>query len=109
MTRRLFAALVLLTIAVTPMLAAPQAAGAKAATEAPTPAGAVVNLNTATAEQLESLPGIGARTAQRILEYREKNGGFKKVEELMNVKGIGERSFLKLKPRLTVTPAASKS
>jgi competence protein ComEA len=62
----------------------------------------VVNLNTATAADLEALPGIGKSTAQRIVEYRLKSGGFKKVEELMNVKGIGEKSFLKLKSRLTV-------
>jgi competence protein ComEA len=61
-----------------------------------------VNLNTASAADLESLPGIGAKTAERILEYRQKNGPFKKIEDLMNVKGIGEKSFLKLKPRLTV-------
>ena len=66
-------------------------------------ASAPVNLNTATQAQLESLPGIGAKAAQRILEYRQKNGGFKKIEDLMNVKGIGEKSFLKLKPMLTVT------
>jgi competence protein ComEA len=63
-----------------------------------------LNLNTATAAQLESLPGIGARTAERIVEYRQKNGGFKKIEELMNVRGVGEKSFLKLKPLITVTP-----
>ncbi len=63
---------------------------------------AAVNLNTASAADLESLPGIGAKTAERILEYRQKNGPFKKIEDLMNVKGIGEKSFLKLKPRLTV-------
>jgi competence protein ComEA len=62
----------------------------------------VVNLNTASAAQLEGLPGIGAKTAQRILEYRQKSGGFKKIEDLMNVKGIGEKSFLKLKPHITV-------
>jgi competence protein ComEA len=61
-----------------------------------------VNLNTATVAQLETLPGIGKSTAERILEYREKSGGFKKIEDLMNVRGIGEKSFLKLKPLVTV-------
>ena len=68
-------------------------------------AAAAVNLNTATASQLDALPGVGPALAERILEYRQKNGGFKKVEELMNIKGIGEKSFLKLKPLVTVTPA----
>ena len=63
---------------------------------------APLNLNTATQAQLEALPGIGASTAVRILEYRQKNGGFKKVEDLMNVRGVGEKSFLKLKPLVTV-------
>ena len=61
-----------------------------------------INLNTATAAQIATLPGIGEKTAERIIEYREKNGGFKKVEDLMNVKGIGEKSFLKLKALITV-------
>ena len=65
---------------------------------------AVVNLNTATASELEALPGIGPKTAERILDYRQKSGNFKKIEELMNVKGIGEKSFLKLKNLITVTP-----
>ena len=74
-----------------------------------TPA-ASVNVNSATAEQFEALPGIGAKMAARIVEYRQKNGPFKKVEELMNVKGIGEQSFLKLKPYLTLgTPKADKA
>lgn len=68
----------------------------------------VVNLNSATQAQLESLPGVGAATAKRIIEYRQKNGGFKKIEELMNVKGIGEKAFLKLKAHITVgAPAAA--
>jgi comEA protein len=62
----------------------------------------VVNINTAPAEQLERLPGVGPKTAARIVEYRQKNGGFKKIEELMNVRGIGEKAFLKMKPQLTV-------
>lgn len=66
---------------------------------------AIVNLNTASASDLEGLPGIGAKTAARIVEYRQKNGPFKKVEELMNVRGVGEKNFLKLKPQIAVTPA----
>ena len=61
-----------------------------------------VNLNSASISQLQTLPGVGASTAQRILDYRQKNGGFKKIEELMNVKGVGEKSFLKLKPMVVV-------
>ena len=61
-----------------------------------------VNINTASAAELEALPGIGAKTAARIVEYRQKNGSFKKVEELMNVRGVGEKNFLKLKAQITV-------
>jgi comEA protein len=74
---------------------------ARTSAERPAP----LNLNTATEAQLEALPGIGASTAARIVEYRKKNGPFKKAEDLMNVKGIGEKSFLKLKALITVGPA----
>ena len=71
-------------------------------------ASAPINLNTATVAQLETLPGIGKSTAERILEYRQKNGSFKKVEDLMNVRGIGEKSFLKMKALITVTAPKSE-
>ena len=67
-----------------------------------TKAAVVVNLNTASSAELETLPGVGAKMAARIIEYRQKKGPFKKIEELMNVQGIGEKNFLKLKPQLTV-------
>ena len=59
-----------------------------------------VNLNTATAEQLQTLPGIGPAMAKRVLEYRAKIGKFTKVEEILNVKGFGEKRFQKIKDRL---------
>jgi len=84
-----------------------------AQTKAPTPqaaatATAPVNLNTATAEQLATIPGVGPKMAERIIDYRQKNGGFKKVEDLMNVSGVGEKSFLKMKPLITVGTPSSK-
>jgi len=99
MTRMVMGALLAAFLAIVPVAVVQASQDAPDAKTAPA---AVVNLNTATAAQLEALPGIGPKVAQRIVEYRQKNGAFKKVEELMNVKGIGEKSFLKLKPHLTV-------
>ena len=116
--RALFMLLAIVAMAAIPVAAAAQQAAPPAKSAAAKPAKsakaagsstAVVNINTATQAQLESLPGLGAKAAERILEYRQKNGQFKKVEDLMNVKGIGEKSFLKLKPRLTVTDKAAPS
>ena len=103
--RRMIVAIASLFVFVVLSAAAPvaaQQADKPARAKAPAAPSAPVNLNTATQSQLESLPGIGASTAKRIVEYRQKSGGFKKVEELMNVKGIGEKSFLKLKSRIAV-------
>ena len=61
-----------------------------------------VNLNTATVEQLTTLPGVGPTLAARIVEYRERAGQFASAEELMNVKGIGEKNFHKIEAWLTV-------
>jgi competence protein ComEA len=89
-------------VAATPLAqSAPTAKAAPQAARAP-----IVNLNTATATDLQELPGIGAKVAARIVEYRQKNGPFKKIEELMNVQGIGEKSFLKLRSQLTVAGKA---
>jgi len=83
--------------------ASPAAAQSKAPrTASAAPAVGIVNINTATAKDLEALPGVGPKTAERIVEYRQKNGPFKKIEELMNVRGLGEKNFLKLKEHLTV-------
>lgn len=57
-----------------------------------------VAINTATAEQLESLPGVGPALAQRIIEYRRQHGPFKSVDELLNVKGIGQKKLEALRP-----------
>ena len=61
-----------------------------------------VNLNSATVEQLTALPGVGEKLAGRIVEYRQKSGGFKSAQELLNVQGIGEKNFAKLQAYVVV-------
>ncbi len=66
------------------------------------PGEAKVNLNTATLLELRTLPGVGESTAAKIVEWREKHGGFKKVEDLMEVPSIGQGRFAKVADRITI-------
>ncbi len=66
------------------------------------PGGARININTATAQELDQLPKIGPATAQQIIEYRTRNGRFKKIDEITNVKGIGDATFIQIKDLITV-------
>jgi competence ComEA-like helix-hairpin-helix protein len=68
-----------------------------------------IDLNKATLSQLNGLPGIGPVIAERILELREKSGPFKRIEDLMNIRGIGEKKFLKLKDLITIKPPKQES
>ncbi|MBD7910616.1 MULTISPECIES: helix-hairpin-helix domain-containing protein [Clostridium] len=61
----------------------------------------LININTANETELDTLPGIGLTRAKDIIRYREEKGGFKSIEDLKNVKGIGESSFEKLKDKIT--------
>jgi competence protein ComEA len=67
------------------------------------PSPGVVNLNSASAEDLERLPGVGPSRARAILELRARLKQFSRIEELMRVKGIGRATFRKLRPWLTLT------
>lgn len=62
----------------------------------------LININTATVSELVKLPHIGQKMAERIIEFRKKNGNFKKIEGIMKVKGIGEKIFKKFDHLLTV-------
>lgn len=70
---------------------------------------AAVNINTASESELTALPGVGPAKAKAIVEYRKQHGSFKSVEELKNVKGIGEGILAKLKDEATVAAPANKA
>jgi len=84
------------------VLALVASTGLAAAAGKPAPTGKV-NINTASAHQFTVLPGVGEKLAARIVEYRQKAGGFKNVQELMNVKGIGEKNLAKIQAYLTTS------
>ena len=67
----------------------------------------VVNINTASSEELELLPRVGPALAGRIIEFREANGQFQTVDEILAVKGIGENSFEKLEPFIVISGATT--
>lgn len=60
----------------------------------------VININQATAQELEQLPGVGPKLAERIVTFRQENGAFKQVEDLLAVKGIGPKNFTTMRPYL---------
>ncbi len=64
--------------------------------------GGRININSADVEELTELPGIGPSYARRIVEYRKEFGPFKKIEDLLNVRGIGDRTFEKIRDRITI-------
>lgn len=70
-------------------------------------ASAVVDLNAATAEELQAIKGIGPAKSKAIIEYRDKNGPFKSVEDLDNVKGFGKKTVDKLRPELSIGGVAA--
>ncbi len=69
------------------------------------PPATTLDLNTATVEQLQQLPGIGPTTAKTIVRFREKSGPFRRVEELLVIRGITKAKLEKLRPYVTVAPA----
>jgi len=92
--------LVLACASAAPAAAAPSAVPKAAASET-----RPIDINTADSAALESVPGIGKSLSQRILTFREKNGPFQSVDDLLKVQGVGEKSIQKLRPYLTVSKA----
>jgi competence protein ComEA len=90
-------------IAIVLLAAAAAAKAGDAETAAPATPGGKVNINQATAAQLALLPRIGEKVAERIVDYRKQHGNFSRPEDLMEVKGIGEKLFVHLKPYVTVS------
>jgi comEA protein len=67
-----------------------------------------ININTADTEELQKLPRVGPKVAQRIIDFRKENGKFLRIEDIMNVKGIGEKTYLRMKDMITVGEARTQ-
>lgn len=102
MRKSLFIALITLMLAVSSVAFAEEASPAGGAQQA-----GVVNINDASATQLALLPGVGAKGAQRIVEYRTQHGAFRKTSDLMQVKGIGAKSFERMAPYIALSGATT--
>jgi len=87
-----------LAVAVSPALAV-EGGDAKTAKDEPT---RQIDINKASAVELTAIPGVGNVIAQRIVEFRDKQGPFRRVEDLMKIRGIGEKSFQKIRPYIKV-------
>ena len=94
MRKSLYVALITLMLAVSSLAFA---------ADAPHSGAGVVNINSATAAQLALLPGIGEKAAQRIVEYRARHGAFAKTADLMEVKGVGAKTFERLSPHIALS------
>lgn len=96
----------------TPRTSAPARAFAVEGVSAATAQGRIllgqkININTATAEELEQLPGIGPALAKKIVEYREVHGPFASIEDIVNIDGIGEKMLKRIAPDATISQPAS--
>lgn len=105
--RTLLVTALLLTLTLPAVFSQDRSMAAKPAATAKAPAakiesGKVVNINQATLNQLIEIKGVGPVMAQRIVEFREKNGPFKKLEDLLSVKGIGEKKLEKMRNQLSL-------
>ena len=94
-----------LVLALTGATAMPATAAPPAAPKATASEARPIDINTADSAALESVPGIGKSLSQRILAFREKNGPFQSVDDLLKVQGVGEKSIQKPRPYLTVAKA----
>ena len=95
-------AVIVLVFAFSTSLAFAQAASKADAAKSAEQVSGKININKATSGQLMEIKGIGESYAKRIVDYREKNGPFKKIEDIMEVQGIGTKIFESIKDRITI-------